>query len=483
MRRPAGLVSYRNLSARGKFAEVKLYERRDDIGGVWYLDNNEIVNSSCTSAPPRWPSPAYPGLIGNVLPEFLSFSQFPFPNPTNPNQPFPTLFETHDYLRNFAEPFLKNGKIKLNIEVMRVEEQENGGWKVEIRDWNDGVGESRVEDWDAVVLAVGWYDHPVWPSTPGLDVLREKCLAQHAKWYRGPQGYEDKRVLVVGNANSGNEICAHLAPLARTPVYQSIRRPAFPGFPSLPDDRIHMVAPVARFGLSPSPYIPHSSTATDSSSSERGGTDKIIAHLQDGTILTDIDFVFIATGYEPNPDFVHVFDPNTTSHSPSTEASKGRDLMRLMDQNPDLETGTRVPSLHQHILYAHNPTLAFIGSPMSFTPFPINDISSLWLSLIWSLTIPLPEDLLHYETTRLEKIKKWRESVDNPSALYAYRVLGIEEEEYAESLRREVISVRPEMEEWFEMRWAPRELRRTWRERMYPMKLEALRYARDHGRN
>ncbi|KAF9451471.1 FAD/NAD(P)-binding domain-containing protein [Macrolepiota fuliginosa MF-IS2] len=447
---PSGLVSYRNLAKYGCFETVALYERRDDVGGVWYLDNP--TSSTIT---PRWPSPSYPGLIGNVLPEYLSFSHYPFPALADPHQPFPTLGETYEFLRSFAEPYICEGKIKLNMEVVRVEEMPDGqGWKVRTKDWNNGQGTEVDEIWDAVVVAVGWYDHPVWPNTPGLDILREHGLATHANSYRGPQGNEGKQVLVVGNANSGNDIAAHLAPIAKTPVYQSIRRPAFPGFPSLPDARIRSIAPVAQYSLTPS-------------------NNKITAHLQDGTTLTDIDTIYIATGYKPHPDFIHVLDP--TSPTPH--------ITRLVDQNPHPDTSHRVPSLHRHILYAYNPTLAFIGSPMSFTPFTVNDISSLWLTYIWSLSIPLlpssPSKLLEFETERIKAIETRRKETNNPSALFAYSVLGASEESYAESLRKEIIDIHPELEEYLP-KWAPEEERKKHREMMYPRKYDALLYARDH---
>ena len=146
---------------------------------------------------PLWPSPAYPGLVGNVLPQFLSFSGFPFPERTNkyPHQPFPTLTETHEYLRSFADPFVKSGKIRLNWEVVRVEEeiQNDGQWKVYMKDWNgDANGKECVETWDAVVVAVGWYDNPVWPDTDGFDVIKAKSCTIHAKDWRGPKGFDDK---------------------------------------------------------------------------------------------------------------------------------------------------------------------------------------------------------------------------------------------------------------------------------------------------
>ncbi|KAF8989762.1 hypothetical protein BDQ17DRAFT_421682 [Cyathus striatus] len=256
---PAGLVTLRNLIQRGEFSHVELVERRDDVGGVWYL--NDPTKETMT---PHWPSPAYPNLTGNVLPTFLSFSSYPpFPTPPHsPNQPFPTLQETHEYLCTFAAPFVASGEIKLNTEVVRVEELppveggDTGGWKIILRDWgNDKQGEEREEHWDAVVVAVGWYDNPVWPSTPGLDVLRDKGVAKHAKEWRGAKGYEGKKIVIIGNANSSNDIAAHLAPVAHVPIYQSQRREPWFLFKSLPDARIHKIPPVARYEYTPSGHV------------------------------------------------------------------------------------------------------------------------------------------------------------------------------------------------------------------------------------
>lgn len=130
-----------------------------------------------------------------MLPEFLSFSEFPFPERQSKEQPFPTLSETHEYLSAFAKPYLNSGVIRLDTEVVSVEElQGDAGWKVVFNDWSQGAdGKQRVENWDAVVISIGWYDNPVWPNTVGLDELRRKGLAKHAKWWRGPSvEYEGK---------------------------------------------------------------------------------------------------------------------------------------------------------------------------------------------------------------------------------------------------------------------------------------------------
>ena len=72
-----------------------------------------------------------------------------------------------------------------------MDECKGGGWKVTSKDWNDShcPGREVEEFWDAVVVAVGWYDHPVWPETEGIEEMKERGMAKHAKWYRGPEGY------------------------------------------------------------------------------------------------------------------------------------------------------------------------------------------------------------------------------------------------------------------------------------------------------
>lgn len=460
---PSGLVSLRNLLERGDFERVELVERRDNIGGVWYIDSDDLDDSRVgpkdTTTATKWTSPAYPGLVGNVLPEFLGFSGFPFPERTKdyPHQPFPTLTETQDYLRSFAESFIKDRKgiVRLNWAVTRVEEQETGGWKVYLRDWNRApAGEEIVEFWDAVVVAVGWFDNLVWPETEELDEIRSKGLAMHAKDWRGPKGFEGKRVIVVGNAASSNDIAAYLAPVVEAPVYQSIRRPAFPSFPSLPNDRIERVASVARYAVK---------------ESHVNGKLVVDATLGDGTVISDIDIVIVGTGYRPYPSLVHVLKQE--------DMSSDRQLVPLASLSIK---PYRVPSIYRHILYAYNPTLAFIGLPMSFTPFTIADMSSTWLALAWSGHVhypDTPQGRLEFEKKKIETLQGWLETTENPTSFLAYSVLASDEQGYASGLREEVVQVDPKLGKVLPV-WSDDKTKE--REAMYPLKLEALRYDRDH---
>ena len=60
------------------------------------------------------------------------------------------------------------GVISLNTKVVRLEVR-GERWKVVVRDGNEGTeGKEEVEEsWDAVVVAIGWYDNPVWPRWMG----------------------------------------------------------------------------------------------------------------------------------------------------------------------------------------------------------------------------------------------------------------------------------------------------------------------------
>ncbi|KAE9401858.1 FAD/NAD(P)-binding domain-containing protein [Gymnopus androsaceus JB14] len=460
----AGLVTLRNLVERGQFEKVVLVERRDDVGGVWYQDEPIIPsNTTSTINKPQWPSPAYPGLVGNVLPRFLSFSENPFPKtPNHPHQPFPSLAETYQYLRAFAEPYIEKGQIRLNTEVMRVEElPQKKGWKVHVRDWsecenNEGVPLEAEEIWDGVAICAGYYDKPNWPDTEGLDVVRKKGLALHAKWWNGPDGYEGKRALVIGNANSSNDIASQLAPVAQCPVYRSVRRPTAPWFPSLPDSRIQSVGPVRKYILQPA---------------DEDKTDRK---------FKDIDVVILGTGYCPHPEFVHVL--------PIDNASSGH--VSIMSYTDPVQPQTRrVPFLYRHILYSYNESLAFIGAILAMTPFIVADVASTWLTLSWLGETPYPTSLdsrLAFDRARIAKVEKMLEaeaeaSKDSNSESVEASFLGTGEggeAEYANDLRRDIVQARPELDKVLPV-WGDDAIAAM--VEMFPTKYEALKWSQMHS--
>lgn len=382
-----------------------------------------------------------------MIPEFLSFSGHPFPAPPEQDQPFPTLGETYDYLAAFARPLLESGKIRLHHEVVdaaEIQGEEGGGWRVVMIDWSKGdeAGERKEERWDAVVVTTVWYDNAYYPKVEGLDDVQQTGRVRHAKTWRGPSGYEGKvgphvsltraraeplqRVVVIGNANSANEMAAQLTPVAQLPVYRSTRRVSI--FPSLPDDRIEDVGPVVRYS--------------------QNTNGKITVHLQDRTI-DDVDDVLFGTGYYPDVPYLRVLQP--TDSTSNTDIAP-RPLVPLTDRRIQ---PVRVPSLYRHILYAHNTSLAFIGALVSFIPFAMADLTSTWLAWVWSppssrtgINIPpTSEARLADEQARLQTLHQLRSETDTPSNLVSFHFLARHELAYAKETRAEIIQAAPELGE------------------------------------
>lgn len=80
----------------------------------------------------------------------------------------------------------------------------------------------------AVVSATGTWRHPYMPAYPGQD--RFEGVQIHSARYRNPRGFAGQRVLVVGGGNSGAQIMADLAGIARA-TWVTCSEPVF-----LPED-------------------------------------------------------------------------------------------------------------------------------------------------------------------------------------------------------------------------------------------------------
>jgi hypothetical protein len=139
--------------------------------------------------------------------------------------------------------------------------------------------------------------------------------------------------------------------------------------------------------------------------------DKIDVKLTDGTHILDIDMVQVGTGYKPFPEFIHVLEPgDETQQTPLISES-------IIPH--------RIPSLHRLILYAYDPSLAFMDAPMAYTP--VADVVGTWMALAWHGQTSYPDTVegrLKFERERLAEVEKRRAGMVNPSSLMVYNVLG-----------------------------------------------------------
>lgn len=115
---------------------------------------------------------------------------------------YPKRDEVTAYLRHYASAF--NLPVRPNSEVVEVM-SEAGRHRVTLAD-------GAVITAHAVVVATGGFNTPHLPEIPGRQLYKGTIL--HSSVYRTPAGFEGKRVVVVGAANSAVQIAHELHSLA-----------------------------------------------------------------------------------------------------------------------------------------------------------------------------------------------------------------------------------------------------------------------------
>ncbi len=199
---PAGLVATKTLALAG--LDVSCFELSSEIGGHWKLDN------------PSGRSAAYHSLETNTTKAMSRLSDYEMPEEWEEFSPYDRV---HEWFESYIDHFGFRDRIHLGVEVLEATAREPSGWSVELRDAN---GETTTREFDALVACSGSYWSPKIPELVG-DVEGE---AFHAQQYRGPEepvSTRDRRVVVVGNGNTGCEIACEMAAAGAQSVELSAR--------------------------------------------------------------------------------------------------------------------------------------------------------------------------------------------------------------------------------------------------------------------
>ncbi|MGE5361730.1 MAG: YpdA family putative bacillithiol disulfide reductase [Bacteroidales bacterium] len=133
-----------------------------------------------------------------TTPELLEIGGLPLVSPFEK----PTRLEALRYYRRVADTFKLKIEMDVRVCAVRTEpdaESERFAVDTERADGTRGVRCAR-----AVVLAIGYYDHPNMLGIPGED------LPHVAHYYREAHPFYRKRVVVVGGANSAAEAALEL---------------------------------------------------------------------------------------------------------------------------------------------------------------------------------------------------------------------------------------------------------------------------------
>ncbi len=195
-------------------ADFLILDAEEGPGGAWRhgWDSLRLFSPAGYSSLPGWlmPPPAHKG--------------------------YPTRDDVVDYLRRYEARY----EFPLRRPV-RVESVERTGDHLEVVTNNGRFAAL------AVVSATGTWSHPYIPEIEGRDAF--KGVQVHSAHYVRPDDYSGQTVLVVGGGNSGAQIVAELAPVART-LWVTTQDPLF-----LPDDvdgRVLFERAVARMTAGPS---------------------------------------------------------------------------------------------------------------------------------------------------------------------------------------------------------------------------------------
>ncbi|KAL1968634.1 hypothetical protein VTN77DRAFT_1460 [Rasamsonia byssochlamydoides] len=394
---PSGVSAVRALHQEKIFDTIRVFERRDRVGGIWHYDpvpdvfpapdapdstRREIPSELPQFTPPlpedtTARTAIYDALDSNVGASVMAFTHTPFPEQnsaasierlgrSNPTRPFRVVAA---YLEDLFKDYLH--LVSFNTTVEKVEKK-GDKWTLTLRRSGQLRRGQPQEYWwqeqfDAVIVATGHYSVPLVPSVSGLDVAfrAHPSRFEHSKQFRSPDDYVEKKVIVVGGNVSAADLIADLHGLVKGPLYLSQRgkNEALQAAWDLPNVEIK-------------PVIKHIETT------ETG----INVEFEDGSKVDDVDKVIFATGYKLSYPFLTP-DPVTSNN--------------------------RVAGFYQHIFKIGDPSLAIIGQVRAAISFRVYEYQAVAVARYFAgrgKDLPSPQEQDLWEVKRLQ--------YKGPSALF-----------------------------------------------------------------
>ncbi|KAM0748925.1 FAD/NAD(P)-binding domain-containing protein, partial [Meredithblackwellia eburnea MCA 4105] len=185
---------------------IDLFEERRGLGGIWLPDESP-------PPPPTLPeTPLYPLLRTNTPHPTMTYPGFPFA----PNTP---LYPTHDFVQKYHEDFANRfnltSAIKLNHSILAATYQARSKWTLSIR---GNEGSLKNASYDHLIVASGHNHYPYIPEWDGAEEWErgaEDREIVHSIYYREPERYAGRTVIVVGFSASGSDMAIQVTPVAR----------------------------------------------------------------------------------------------------------------------------------------------------------------------------------------------------------------------------------------------------------------------------
>ena len=204
----SGITAAQVLAARG--IDFDCFEMGSSVGGNWRYENDNGVSS------------AYRSLHINTSRSAMQYAALPM-SESLPD--YPSHWQIAAYFDEFVDHFGLRERITFRTEVVKVvstgstsenadsDAGERGGYDVTIRSL-DNVRVPETRHYEHVLVANGHHWSPRWPEPgfPGSETFPGVQL--HAHYYRTPDVFAGKRVVVLGIGNSATDIAVEASRVA-----------------------------------------------------------------------------------------------------------------------------------------------------------------------------------------------------------------------------------------------------------------------------
>jgi cation diffusion facilitator CzcD-associated flavoprotein CzcO len=374
---PSGVAAAKYLLAEKAFEKIVLFEQRSKAGGIWNYTAYETQEDLFTipQTDPRgknqdpicsdklqdsyghhekdvsFVSPMYEKLETNIPRGLMGFQDLDWPKDS---QLFPKHQTVLKYIQDYGEDV--QHLVQYSTQVVNAEptsDLPHSSWRVRAR--NLETMEEEETEFDALIVANG---HFIVPYIPDISCIREWNAKyperiNHSKYYRKPEDYQGKKVIVVGNSASGADISAQVSSHCKQPLLWSSKS-------------VSMFSATHGSGQAPRREVPPIKRFT---------LDNRGVEFEDGTFESDIDAIVFATGYFYSFPF-------------------------LENVKPALITdGSHVNHTYKHLFYAPQPTLSFLALNQRVIPFPIAEAQASVVARVYSgrLTLPSKAEMQNWE--------------------------------------------------------------------------------------
>lgn len=204
-----GLSTAKSLKEQN-LHNITIFEQSDRLGGSWVYFEEQVPQSV-----------VYKSLQMKSSKEISGFSDFPMPDdwPSYVNHAL-----VNRYLQLYAEHFNVKQHIRYQHQVVNVEPVAGDSQQWEVTTRSLQTGEKKTQTFDYVVVGSGRLWHPKLPHFNGQESFPGEIV--HSKFYKKPESFKGKRVVVVGLGNTAVDLVPELAEVADA-CWMSVRTHEF----------------------------------------------------------------------------------------------------------------------------------------------------------------------------------------------------------------------------------------------------------------